>query len=127
MTGADDAARLGQIFFQSFSRLQLSVFEVEGRDQAWPQLLHTANSSQVEVWLSDFSPRSHHSRFLLELLAVGGASPPSRVEIHDSIDDEFTPSIFRVSRRVAREHQHLRLSRTVGPRKWAEPWLSTRL
>lgn len=74
------------------------MFEKEGHGQAWPQLLHTANSSQVEVWLVGFSPRSNHSRFLLELLAVGGAHPPSRVEIHDSIDDEFTPSIFRVSK-----------------------------
>lgn len=72
------------------------VFEKEGRCQAWPQLLHTANSSQLEFRLAGFSPRSNHSRFLLELLAVGGASPPSRVESHDSIDDEFTPSVFRV-------------------------------
>lgn len=78
------------------SLFQLSVFEEDGRGQSWPRLLHTADSSQVEVWLVDASPRSNHSRFMLELLSVGGAYPPSRVEIHHSIDDEFTPSIFRV-------------------------------
>lgn len=89
---------------QSFSLFQLSVFEMKGRGQAWPQLLHTANSSQLEVWLAGFTPRSSHSRFLLELLAVGEDSPPSMVEIHDSIDDEFTPSIFRV-RQTRRTHE----------------------
>ncbi|XP_056877045.1 glycosylated lysosomal membrane protein [Takifugu flavidus] len=80
--------------------LQLSVFDVEGRGEAWPRLLHTANSSQLKLWLDGVSPRSNHSRFLLELLAVGGAYTPSHVEIHRSIDDEFTPSMFSVSRWV---------------------------
>ncbi|XP_041810702.1 glycosylated lysosomal membrane protein [Chelmon rostratus] len=80
--------------------LQLSVFEAEGRDQSWPRLLHTANSSQLRVWLNGMSPRASHSRFLLELQSVGGASPLSRVEVHRSINDEYTPSIFKVSRWV---------------------------
>ncbi|XP_076610215.1 glycosylated lysosomal membrane protein [Chaetodon auriga] len=81
--------------------LQLSVFEVEGRGQSWPRLLHTANSSQLRVWLDGVLPRASHSRFLLELQAVGGgAYPLSKVEVHRSIDDEFTPSIFKVSRWV---------------------------
>lgn len=75
---------------------QLSVFDADGRGQAWPRLLHTANSSQLDMWLDGVSPRSNHSRFLLELLAVGGAYTPSHVEIHRSIDDEFTPSMFSV-------------------------------
>ncbi|XP_068423215.1 glycosylated lysosomal membrane protein [Clinocottus analis] len=81
--------------------LQLSVFESEGRDQSWPRLLHTANSSQLRVWLDGVPPRAIHSRFLLELQAVGGAYPLSRVEVHRSIDDEFTPSIFKVSQWVS--------------------------
>ncbi|XP_070840648.1 glycosylated lysosomal membrane protein [Chaetodon trifascialis] len=81
--------------------LQLSVFEAEGRGQSWPRLLHTANSSQLTVWLDGVLPRASQSRFLLELQAVGdGAYPLSRVEVHRSIDDEFTPSIFKVSRWV---------------------------
>lgn len=69
---------------------------MDGRGQAWPRLLHTANTSQLEVRLDGVSPRSNHSRFVLELLAVGGAYTPSQVEIHRSIDDEFTPSMFSV-------------------------------
>ncbi|KAK9527061.1 hypothetical protein VZT92_015726 [Zoarces viviparus] len=81
--------------------LKLSAFESEGRDQSWPRLLHTANSSQLRVWLDGVSPRAPRSRFLLELQAVGGTYPLSRVEVHRSIDDEFTPSIFKVSQWVS--------------------------
>ncbi|XP_070702872.1 glycosylated lysosomal membrane protein [Pempheris klunzingeri] len=77
--------------------LQLSVFESEGRGRSWPRLLHTANSSQLEVWLDGVSPRATRSRFLLEVQAVGGAYPLSKVEVRRSIDDEFTPSIFQVT------------------------------
>ncbi|XP_039675637.1 glycosylated lysosomal membrane protein, partial [Perca fluviatilis] len=40
----------------------------------------------------------------LELQAVGGAYPPSRVEVHRSIDDEFTPSIFKVTQWLSSEN-----------------------
>lgn len=72
------------------------MFESGGRDHSWPRLLHTANSSQLRVWLDGMLPRATRSRFLLELRAVGDPSPLSRVEVHRSIDDEFTPSIFKV-------------------------------
>ncbi|GAA6231024.1 glycosylated lysosomal membrane protein [Lates japonicus] len=84
--------------------LKLSVFDSEGRSQSWPRLLHTANSSQLGVWLDGLLPRATRSRFLLELQAVGRADPPSRVEVHQSIDDEYTPSIFQVSRWVSSEN-----------------------
>ncbi|KAM9340649.1 glycosylated lysosomal membrane protein [Symphorus nematophorus] len=84
--------------------LQLSVFESEGRGQSWPRLLHTANSSQVGVWFDGLLPRATRSRFLLELQAVGGASPLNRVDVVRSIDDEYTPSIFQVSRWVSSEN-----------------------
>ncbi|XP_054878486.1 glycosylated lysosomal membrane protein [Poeciliopsis prolifica] len=77
--------------------LQLSVFGSEGRVDLWPRLLHSANSSQLEVWLNGLPPRSNRSRFMLELQAVGGAYPLSRVDVHRFIDDEYTPSIFQVS------------------------------
>ncbi|XP_023267654.1 glycosylated lysosomal membrane protein [Seriola lalandi dorsalis] len=81
--------------------LQLSVFQSEGRGQLWPRLIHTANSSQMGVWLDGMLPRANRSRFLLELQAVSGAYPLSRVEVLRSIDDEYTPSIFKVSQWVS--------------------------
>uniref|UniRef100_A0A1A8Q3J5 Chromosome 1 open reading frame 85 n=1 Tax=Nothobranchius pienaari TaxID=704102 RepID=A0A1A8Q3J5_9TELE len=76
--------------------LQLSVFDSEGRNKLWPRLLHSANSSQVEVWLNGILPRSNASRFVLELQAVSGTYPLSRVDTRQSIDDEYTPSIFKM-------------------------------
>lgn len=76
------------------------MFGGEGRSLAWPRLLHSANSSQLELWLDGVPARAARSRFLLELAAVGGANPPSRTELRRSIDDEFTPSIFKVIDRL---------------------------
>uniref|UniRef100_UPI0037E99897 glycosylated lysosomal membrane protein n=1 Tax=Semicossyphus pulcher TaxID=241346 RepID=UPI0037E99897 len=84
--------------------LQLSVFGSEGRGQSWPRLLHTANSSQIGVWLDGVLPRATRSRFMLELQAVGGAYPLSKVDVVRSIDDEYTPSIFKVSQWVSVEN-----------------------
>ncbi|XP_058475275.1 glycosylated lysosomal membrane protein [Solea solea] len=95
--------------------LQLSAFESEGRDQSWPRLLHTANSSQLGVWLDGVSPRAARSRFMLELQAVGGAYPLSRVDVHQSIDDEFTPSIFKASHWVSSANGS---SEVVGFVRW---------
>ncbi|XP_061752614.1 glycosylated lysosomal membrane protein-like isoform X1 [Nerophis ophidion] len=77
--------------------LKLSAFESEGRAKTWPRLLHSANSSQLEVWLDGLHPRAERSRFFLELQTVGGAYPLDSVAVRRSIDDEFTPSIFQVS------------------------------
>lgn len=93
---APNALLCGGVAHGSFC-LKLAVFGDEGRGQDWPRLLHSANSSQLEVRLESILPRSPRSRFLLELWAVGGASPPGRVDVRRSIDDEFTPSIFKVS------------------------------
>ncbi|KAM9737288.1 glycosylated lysosomal membrane protein [Menidia menidia] len=95
LCGADPAFGNGSLC------LELSVFDSEGRVQTLPRLLHSANSSQLDVWLDGILPRSSNSRFLLELQSVGGAYPLSRVDIRQSIDDEFTPSIFKVSQWVS--------------------------
>ncbi|CAI5661177.1 unnamed protein product [Oreochromis niloticus] len=81
--------------------LQLSVFDSEGRGEAWPHLLHSVNSSQLEVWLDGIPARATHSRFLLEMHAVGEAYPLSTIDVYQSIDDEYTPSIFKVSQWVS--------------------------
>lgn len=84
------------VVFLSRSLPQLTVFGTEGRNLEWPRLLHSANSSQLDVWFDGVPARAARSRFLLELAAVAGANPPSQAEVRRSIDDEFTPSIFKV-------------------------------
>ncbi|TRY97384.1 hypothetical protein DNTS_032900 [Danionella cerebrum] len=77
--------------------LQFSAYEAEGRDGAWPSLLHHANSSQLRVYLSGIAPRGNDSRFAVELQSISEAGAQGRVSVRSSIDDEYTPSIFKVS------------------------------
>ncbi|XP_072528225.1 glycosylated lysosomal membrane protein [Salminus brasiliensis] len=81
--------------------LQFSAFESEGREKAWPSLLHSANSSQLRMWLEGVKPRTNQSRFTLELQSVSEEGFQARVDVHKFIDDEFTPSIFQVSQWVS--------------------------
>lgn len=80
--------------------VELTAFETEGRSSRWPRLLHNTNSSQLVVSVDGLLPRASRSRFLLEVQAVGGASLTGVEEIQ-SIDDEFTPSIFKVHQWVS--------------------------
>ncbi|KAG7260427.1 hypothetical protein CRUP_009353 [Coryphaenoides rupestris] len=61
--------------------------------------------------LQGLRPRAGHSRFLLELHALGRPYDLPRVEIQQSIDDEYTPSIFTVSQWLA------------APTNWSSPVL----
>ncbi|KAJ8000195.1 hypothetical protein DPEC_G00202320 [Dallia pectoralis] len=81
--------------------LKFSAFDSAGRVKDWPSLLHNANSSQVRVWLDGVTPRANRTRFSLELQTVGDANPLTRVNVLQSIDDEYTPSIFKVSQWVS--------------------------
>ncbi|KAL0962286.1 hypothetical protein UPYG_G00338130 [Umbra pygmaea] len=81
--------------------LKFSAFDSVAREKSWPSLLHNANSSQVRVWLDGVTPRDNKSRFSLELQAVGDTQPMTRVNVLLSIDDEYTPSIFKVSQWVS--------------------------
>ncbi|XP_075996281.1 glycosylated lysosomal membrane protein [Genypterus blacodes] len=93
LCGSDDSPS----FINGSLCLQFSAFDAMGRGQAWPRLLHNADSSQLRVWLEGVLPRATRSRFSLELQAVGGAYPLDKVNVLRSIDDEFMPSIFQVS------------------------------
>ncbi|XP_026988496.2 glycosylated lysosomal membrane protein [Tachysurus fulvidraco] len=95
--------------------LRFSVYESSGREEAWPSLLHNANSSQLHVLLEGVMPRTNQSQFGLELQTVSEAGLRSRVDVQRSIDDEYTPSIFQVSEWV---WPHDNSSSTVGYSQW---------
>lgn len=63
-------------------------------------MLHTENSTQVDIILDDIqtSEMFSKSRFAIELLVVGGGDPeiPMFVDPKKSLDDEHTPGIFEV-------------------------------
>lgn len=76
---------------------QMSAFESEGRESAWPSLLHTSNCTQLRVSLEGVTARVNYSRFSLEMQSVGDSDFQGRVDVRSSIDDEYTPSIFKVN------------------------------
>ncbi|XP_062870741.1 glycosylated lysosomal membrane protein [Trichomycterus rosablanca] len=98
--------------------IQFSGYESGGRERAWPSLLHNANSSQLRVVLSGVKPRTNQSRLALELQVVTGAELRSRVDVHRSIDDEHTPSIFKVSEWVWSGDNSSSSSSLVGYSQW---------
>ncbi|XP_026876198.1 glycosylated lysosomal membrane protein [Electrophorus electricus] len=77
--------------------LRFSAFDSEGREEEWPSLLHNADSCQLRLCLDRVTPRANQSRFGLELQAVSEEGFQASVDVHRSIDDEYTPSIFQVS------------------------------
>ncbi|KAF4081772.1 hypothetical protein AMELA_G00165060 [Ameiurus melas] len=95
--------------------LHFSAYESSGREEAWPSLLHNANSSQLRILLRNMTPRTNQSHFGLELQTVSEAGLQTRVDVHRSIDDEYTPSIFQVSEWV---WSHDNSSSVVGFSQW---------
>ncbi|XP_041099059.1 glycosylated lysosomal membrane protein [Polyodon spathula] len=95
LCGRNQSQHSGRVCFQ------ISAFESWGRDPAWPRLLHSSNSSQLRFVIEGVPPRSNRSRFALELLSIDSRDHEVREETRRSIDDEYTPSIFQVSRLVS--------------------------
>ncbi|NXI29007.1 GLMPB protein, partial [Sterrhoptilus dennistouni] len=81
---------------------RVTAYEAGGRDGRLPGLLHTANSSQLEFILAGVAPRGNSSRFVLEVATVEEAGAVRRLRSERSIDDEYTPTIFEVSKGLPR-------------------------
>ncbi|XP_069334686.1 glycosylated lysosomal membrane protein isoform X2 [Eulemur rufifrons] len=74
---------------------RVQAFSRSGRPAQPPRLLHTADTSQLEVALVGASPQGNCSLFGLEVATLGqGPDCPSIQEQH-SIDDEYAPAIFQ--------------------------------
>lgn len=75
---------------------RVQAFSKSGRPLQPPRLLHTADTSQLEVSLVGAKPRGNRSLFGLEM-AIVSKSPdcPAMREQH-SIDDEYNPAIFQM-------------------------------
>ncbi|XP_069334689.1 glycosylated lysosomal membrane protein isoform X4 [Eulemur rufifrons] len=75
---------------------RVQAFSRSGRPAQPPRLLHTADTSQLEVALVGASPQGNCSLFGLEVATLGqGPDCPSIQEQH-SIDDEYAPAIFQL-------------------------------
>ncbi|XP_018363375.1 PREDICTED: glycosylated lysosomal membrane protein A-like [Trachymyrmex cornetzi] len=91
---AKNISRYGSI------KLSLRGFCTVDHSDMVPHMLHTENSTQVDIILDHIQTNQTfvHSRFAIELLAVGGGNPEVLmfVDPKKSLDDEHTPGIFEV-------------------------------
>ncbi|XP_076238185.1 glycosylated lysosomal membrane protein [Calliopsis andreniformis] len=85
---------------QGTVKLSLSGFCSLEHSEVLPHMLHTENSTQIDIILDNVQTNKSfsNSRFAIELLVVGGGNPEIPVFINPkkSLDDEHTPGIFEV-------------------------------
>ncbi|CAL7939342.1 unnamed protein product [Xylocopa violacea] len=81
-------------------KLSLRGFCSLDHSEIMPHMLHTENSTQVDIILDNIQTNKtfNNSRFAIELLVVGEANPdiPMFINPKKSLDDEHTPGIFEV-------------------------------
>ncbi|EZA48305.1 hypothetical protein DMN91_008232 [Ooceraea biroi] len=91
---AKNISRYGSI------KLSLQGFCTADHSDTVPHMLHTENSTQLDIILDHLETTKAFSasRFAVELLVVGGGDPkiPMFVDPKKSVDDEHTPGIFEV-------------------------------
>ncbi|XP_014670233.1 PREDICTED: glycosylated lysosomal membrane protein A-like [Priapulus caudatus] len=75
----------------------LEAYGTDSRSEALPHLLYTSDSMQCQLKLDSFPTKYRASRFALEMLMVKVKEPNEymTLEEHQSIDDEYTPGIFK--------------------------------
>ncbi|XP_034184401.2 glycosylated lysosomal membrane protein [Osmia lignaria lignaria] len=81
-------------------KLSLRGFCSLDHSEMLPHMLHTENSTQIDIVLDNIQTNNtfSKSRFAIELLVVGEGNPdiPMFVNPKKSLDDEHTPGIFEV-------------------------------
>lgn len=84
----------------SLFTFQLMGFCSLDHSEFMPHMLHTENSTQVDIILDHLQTNKSftNSRFAIELLVVGEGNPevPMFINPKKSLDDEHTPGIFDV-------------------------------
>lgn len=79
---------------------KLNAFSTRDHGMEFPHLLHSSNSTQVDIVFNNVSSKFDRPRFAIELLfvvseqAVAGAD--FQVTKRKSLDDEHTPGIFEI-------------------------------
>ncbi|XP_065222850.1 glycosylated lysosomal membrane protein-like [Planococcus citri] len=73
-----------------------SVFGNDGHSEELPHLLHTENSSQVDLVIDNLTTSYDRSRFAIEYVTFGLNDENSKVRLSakKTLDDENTPGVF---------------------------------
>jgi hypothetical protein len=75
-------------------------FEINGdfgRDADLPRLIYNTNNTQLNFVLDKYIPMFNHSRFALEMSVVANKSDDMSIQTTKSIDDEYSPGVFKVN------------------------------
>ncbi|XP_074079329.1 glycosylated lysosomal membrane protein [Macrotis lagotis] len=75
---------------------KVCAFSGSGHPAQLPRLLHTADTSQLEVVLSGAVPRGNHSLFGLEVATPVFNSECPQLKEQESVDDEYSPAVFQL-------------------------------
>ncbi|XP_068963717.1 glycosylated lysosomal membrane protein isoform X2 [Petaurus breviceps papuanus] len=75
---------------------KVHAFSGSGRSDHIPRLLHTADTSQLELVLSGAVPQGNHSLFVLEVATPALDSECPQLKEQEFIDDEYCPSVFQL-------------------------------
>ena len=87
-----------RMLFHILSDFQFEINTEGGRDSELPRLMFTANNTQFDFVLDKYTPKFNRSRFALEMSVIANySSKPMEMDETHSIDDEYSPGVFRVS------------------------------
>ncbi|KXJ69459.1 hypothetical protein RP20_CCG026942 [Aedes albopictus] len=79
---------------------QLNAFSTRDHGMDFPHLLHTSNSTQVDIVFNNVSTKFERPRFAIELLFVVSEQAVTGTDFQitkrRSLDDEHTPGIFEI-------------------------------
>lgn len=92
----DDVCDNIRMVFYSFC-FQVGAYTGDGASVEPPHLLHTANSSQVDIILNNFHTTFNKSRFAVEFIIYSSTTDLNYTStVKKTDDDENTPGEFRV-------------------------------
>lgn len=79
---------------------QLNAFSTRDHGMDYPHLLHTSNTTQIDIVFNNVSTKFDRPRFAVELLFVVSEQAVSGTDFEitkrKSLDDEHTPGIFEI-------------------------------
>lgn len=80
--------------------LQVSAFGGQDHAEALPHLLHSGNTSQVDITLDGLNTGYKNSRFGLHLITASSERSNNKsfdINFRKTMDDEHAPGVFTVS------------------------------
>lgn len=82
--------------------VQVSAFGGVDHAESLPHLLHSGNTSQIDITLDGLHTDYTHSRFGLHLITASSERTNKTTDLHfrKTMDDEHAPGVFTVSLRV---------------------------